>query len=251
MPPCRNDPHARYKGDGSEPSPKGFGFCAHAEKEGTIMKGMYNKDWIVKRDVRGVLSWKRLPDKQSNKKKSTQKTNKRSTYKTSKRSTNKRSHTIEFLEPINYKPSMPRSISGGGKLQVSDALYRSILKGPIESKETNDSNGYIFGKKFPLSEYQLYASHYNDAAATGFVDPSLFDADQAPEDYDDELVLLEKTNYIHTPAYSRQVRKKWPWRIWTGETVGGDVGASLYVHMDRWNQIDSLIVDNDYYFPNQ
>ena len=34
MPKCKNDPNRNYKGD--EPSPKGLGFCAHAEKLNSI-----------------------------------------------------------------------------------------------------------------------------------------------------------------------------------------------------------------------
>ena len=36
MPICKNDPKKSYKG--TEPSPKGLGFCAHAEKLGTDKK---------------------------------------------------------------------------------------------------------------------------------------------------------------------------------------------------------------------
>ena len=36
MPKCKNDPTKSYKGD--EPSPKGLGYCAHAEKVGIIKK---------------------------------------------------------------------------------------------------------------------------------------------------------------------------------------------------------------------
>ena len=38
MPICKNDPKKSYKG--IEPSPKGLGFCAHAEKLGTDKKTM-------------------------------------------------------------------------------------------------------------------------------------------------------------------------------------------------------------------
>ena len=34
MPVCKNDPSKKYTGN--EPSPKGFGYCAHAEKIFTI-----------------------------------------------------------------------------------------------------------------------------------------------------------------------------------------------------------------------
>ena len=43
--PCRNDPKGRYRGD--EPSPKGYGWCARAEKLGTVRKGRDRNDWKV------------------------------------------------------------------------------------------------------------------------------------------------------------------------------------------------------------
>ena len=46
MLPCKNDPISSYKG--TEPSPKGLGYCAHAEKVGTKKKGRNGKIWIVK-----------------------------------------------------------------------------------------------------------------------------------------------------------------------------------------------------------
>ena len=42
MPKCINDPKRSYTG--KEPSPKGFGLCAHAEKEGTRKKGTDNEN---------------------------------------------------------------------------------------------------------------------------------------------------------------------------------------------------------------
>ena len=47
MPPCKNDRGRRFIGN--EPSPKGFGFCAHAENIGTIQKGQDGMPWIVKK----------------------------------------------------------------------------------------------------------------------------------------------------------------------------------------------------------
>ena len=37
MPKCKNDKNRTYKG--TEPSPKGLGICAHAEKIGLKLKG--------------------------------------------------------------------------------------------------------------------------------------------------------------------------------------------------------------------
>ena len=47
MPKCKNDFSRHYKG--TEPSPKGLGLCAHAEKIGKKRKGKDKNMWIVKK----------------------------------------------------------------------------------------------------------------------------------------------------------------------------------------------------------
>lgn len=46
MPTCKNSSKRYFTG--KEPSPKGFGYCAHAEKIGQRKKGKDGKMWIVK-----------------------------------------------------------------------------------------------------------------------------------------------------------------------------------------------------------
>ncbi len=45
---CKNNPKKTYLG--SEPSPKGLGYCASGEKEGTEMKGKDGNIWVKKND---------------------------------------------------------------------------------------------------------------------------------------------------------------------------------------------------------
>lgn len=47
MPKCINDPKKSYKG--TEPSPKGLGYCAHSEKIGSEKKGRDGNLWVVKK----------------------------------------------------------------------------------------------------------------------------------------------------------------------------------------------------------
>ena len=61
MPICKNDPNARYTG--TEPSPKGKGCCAHAEKVGTRKKGSDGSMWHVVKDKNGRHSWRRPASK--------------------------------------------------------------------------------------------------------------------------------------------------------------------------------------------
>jgi len=56
MPACKNDATRKYSGD--EPSPKGRGFCAHAEALGATRVGRDGRKWVVRADKNGTLSWK-------------------------------------------------------------------------------------------------------------------------------------------------------------------------------------------------
>ena len=61
MPPCKNNPKRSYKG--TEPSPKGLGYCASGEKVGTIKKGKDKKKWIIKEIKNKVKRWVTLNKK--------------------------------------------------------------------------------------------------------------------------------------------------------------------------------------------
>lgn len=56
MPPCKNDATRTYVG--TEPSPKGLGFCAHAAKENSVRKGRNGRQWVVRADKNGTKAWK-------------------------------------------------------------------------------------------------------------------------------------------------------------------------------------------------
>lgn len=58
MPRCINDKSKNYKGN--EPSPKGLGYCAHAEKLYSYKKGKDGKLWEVAINKNGVKRWVKL-----------------------------------------------------------------------------------------------------------------------------------------------------------------------------------------------
>ena len=62
MPKCKNDPKRSYKG--TEPSPKGIGYCAHAEKSGSKKKGKDGNMWIIK-EVKGSKRWFKYSNEKS------------------------------------------------------------------------------------------------------------------------------------------------------------------------------------------
>lgn len=52
---CLNDPDKSFKGD--EPSPKGLGYCAHAEHVGTKMIGKDGNNWVIQTTSKGIKRW--------------------------------------------------------------------------------------------------------------------------------------------------------------------------------------------------
>ena len=59
MPKCINDPKKSYKG--TEPSPKGLGYCAHSEKIGSEKKGRDCRKyprWVWKR-TSWLFAWQK------------------------------------------------------------------------------------------------------------------------------------------------------------------------------------------------
>jgi hypothetical protein len=67
MPICKNDHKKSYKG--IEPSPKGLGYCAHAEKLATIKKGLDGNNWKIESTAQGVKRWVKQSSKSSSSKK--------------------------------------------------------------------------------------------------------------------------------------------------------------------------------------
>jgi hypothetical protein len=55
MPVCKNNPNRKYKG--TEPSPKGLGWCASGEKIGKKRKGKDGNMWIIKKVSNGSKRW--------------------------------------------------------------------------------------------------------------------------------------------------------------------------------------------------
>jgi hypothetical protein len=52
------DPSRRYKG--TEPSPKGRGYCAYFYDDGKRMRGKDGFMWVVKQNSRGIRQWRRV-----------------------------------------------------------------------------------------------------------------------------------------------------------------------------------------------
>ena len=146
MPPCKNDPKRKYKGD--EPSPKGLGWCAHGEKEGEVRKGRDGNKWVVKKVSSGSLRWVKSvgdskPIKISVKKNSVK-----------KNSVNK-SNKIDCSKFVEYHKKT-KSIFGFTKIETlkglsasKNTLYKYISYNNFEKVATDIPDGFIKSKITP------------------------------------------------------------------------------------------------------
>ena len=64
MPKCKNDKTRSYKG--TEPSPKGLGYCAHSMKVGAVKKGKDGEKWKVKEIKNGSKRWMKVKGSNKN-----------------------------------------------------------------------------------------------------------------------------------------------------------------------------------------
>jgi hypothetical protein len=99
MPKCKNDSKKSYKG--SEPSPKGLGYCAGSTKANTKKKGKDGNMWIVKKIKSGSKRW--VKHTTSNTKSKTKSKKK----KKSKRKTKSKSKTKSPTKNIRYEDTRP------------------------------------------------------------------------------------------------------------------------------------------------
>jgi hypothetical protein len=127
---------------------------------------------------------------------------------------------------------------------VTEKMYQCIKRAPKAYRSSN-TNAYIFGRKYKLETYKFFGDHGNDSAQTGFIDIDL--ERKIPKEIWNNPIW-EKTSLSWNRNDLKIVQKVNPAILWIGETVGGDIGASLYIHKNENNEIDGMIVDNFYFY---
>lgn len=95
MPKCKHDPKRYYKG--TEPSPKGNGYCAHSETFGKVRKGTDGNKWIVGKTKNGIQRWKRIKKNNIQRLKKIQKNTQRLKKTKKYSSTNKKKYCDNFV----------------------------------------------------------------------------------------------------------------------------------------------------------
>ena len=144
MPKCKNFDTGTYKG--TEPSPKGRGYCAKGEKINKKMKGNDGNMWIINETKAGVKRWVKFTKKSETPKKSKSiktskfiKKTKRKTIKKSKsnKKTKRKSKIIEkygnmqnyYIETSLYYKNLADNENDKilKKLYIDNSLYYKIL----------------------------------------------------------------------------------------------------------------------------
>jgi hypothetical protein len=250
----KNDTKTKLKSktEKSEPSPKGEGFPAHKEKVGKCRKGKDGLIWEVKERKNGSKFWLKHKGKSlrtrdlTNKKKTPKATKPKTLTKGTK--TNEKMYSISFDEPgtTDFR-------RGKTKLfEVTESFLKNLRKKPDYYLDDAKGNAYVFGPLFKVKDYVYICCHGNDAAQTGLVDYTNATNEEIEKirDFDKWMKCFDNGNAAWDERKRlEKVRKMISNRIiFSGLTLGGDVGANLFAHYDESSNIDSLIIDTGYFF---
>jgi hypothetical protein len=153
-----------------------------------------------------------------------------------------------FIKKAYYRK---KRLSTG--LTISVNFLETLLKKPL-AKFGDESNAFVFGPLFPLAEYAFISSHHNNIGQTGLVNGNALSSKGISTLELRAIDKLIKDWFMRRPPTLtiqelREIRRITSGAIvFIGKTVGGDVGASLYAHRSSTGVIDSIIIDNNYFF---
>lgn len=222
---------------------KGPSDSATAYSVGTRKKGNDGAVWTIIKTKAGVRRWKRELAAKSKSPKSQE-----------TKSQGPASHHIKFGGPMWIVPEEKAPITIGNK------LYSDILKGPKryeKAKVVPEKKGpahkyiaYVFGKLQPLKGYKFLQYHYGPDN-TGIIDADLY-ADTYDEKKFEEATdltqhaALRRKSREDNKSLLKKVKALCPFVLFIGK--GGKQITTLWGHTEPNGEIDSLIIDGDYFF---
>ena len=145
MPKCKNSPTGTYKG--TEPSPKGRGYCAKGEKLNKKMKGNDGKMWIISETKTGVKRWIKFTNNKINSTKSS-----------------KKIKGVKKLKPITKNILSPTLLKYQKKTIAKKSKTKSKTKsknGSISEKLKNMTNKEIKDYLNSLPRYVENSTNYS------------------------------------------------------------------------------------------
>jgi hypothetical protein len=173
MPKCKNDPTRSFKG--TEPSPKGLGYCAHGMKVGAVKKGNDGNKWEVREIKNGSKRWMKVKGSKKevkSKKIKNTKNNKKSEKSESLfskvfkmfKTENKYKYLHSFKKKINYKIDIVSGKFVEFKLNFIYNLDEIINNEPNEGyhKMSDKLLKKYFKSKYFIKEVnQIFKIYYN------------------------------------------------------------------------------------------
>jgi hypothetical protein len=217
----------------NQPSPLGLGIHASKTKEGTIMKGKDGNFWIVKIIENGSHRWIRYKEKIKSK------------------IIGKGPIGIIIIEPSTYLDwndgkEIKLELKRMKIIKITNAFAKLILKGP---RRTHKKYGYkyLFGTQFPTKKYKFAYYQGNDIAQIGIISVGdlLRDIQTNYKEKSEKIQPLdEKFGFqFKNKQYFKEYRKLFPSVLFIGETIGGDIGANVLVHLTESGIVDSLVLE--------
>jgi hypothetical protein len=156
-------------------------------------------------------------------------------------------HNLLFTEPACFYPyeySKKDLLKIKPDITVNDYMYELLIKNNcLFINNNNDNNAYVFGKLFDPSTYKFICSHGNDVAQTGLIDLDLVKEGVWFKNKKNLFFYYGDVDGWDDPKIQKRIRIKNKAIVWFGVTSGGDVGANLFVHYDKNNNIDSILID--------
>ena len=222
-------------------------------KVGTKKKGNDGETWVIKERSNCSKFWTKY--KKESKKTSYKKSSNKRRITRSKKPSKKASvqskkgiNIIRFTEAYTTADRSDNSVD----FPISDISI--LLKSPKSYKERG-SNAYVFGKRYPLKEYEYLGNHYNDGAQTSLINitgASKKELKHIVDDFDKwtDIYKKYKFKWDNINAIHEVQDEISPRILFVGESVGGDVGMEIYAHYHH-GKIDSIILDNNYFFKNE
>jgi len=240
--PCKKSSRKKYKERRSPAFPANDPECRGKTKT------RYGKRWKSIPNKNGLYRWIPLGRSRLDLRSLKVKVRSRSIDKVKGEKKEKGKRVIH-CEPYTWSPNNPWIGKDKGIL-VTSKLYAAMKRKPgiYRGKRSEYGNAYRFGPRLPLSAYTKIGGHRNDGAQTGLIDPSSFQGD-------DKMLIgnvYEKHGWEWEDRKAlNKIQKTYPGVLFIGETDGGDVGADLYGHKNKAGLVDSIIIDNDYFFPHK
>jgi hypothetical protein len=135
-------------------------------------------------------------------------------------------------------------------INVTDKFLKKLSK-PPKCYQVSFGNACFFGKKFK-KDYIMIAGVVNDGSMMGLLNiTNMTYSDISSIRNHTQNPVWYKGKWSD-PKVLKKIREEVCDKIlFITETHGGDVGMNIYIHLDKNNEIDSLVMDNNTLFNEQ